>query len=164
MYPAPSAINALWGLPFSDATAAEVVISRMPESLWFPVEIRRFLLEVRRVLEPGGILRVSLRSGHTGRTKAPTSFESAYKDWACFLDKRMRLDSLLASPTGCLDRGSRPSGVDPAISVDALIHLLMDEGFTKISHCDSGRWDDWHSQPRDGQIPSSNIEAHKQRY
>jgi aspartate beta-hydroxylase len=58
LHPAPLAWNVLWGLPFADGAASHVFVSHLLEHLYFPREVMPFLAEVRRVLAPGGRVRL----------------------------------------------------------------------------------------------------------
>ncbi|MDE2251958.1 MAG: methyltransferase domain-containing protein [Gammaproteobacteria bacterium] len=58
VHPAPLALNVLRGLPFSDASAEFVFVSHLLEHLYFPRDVQPFLAELRRVLAPGGIVRI----------------------------------------------------------------------------------------------------------
>lgn len=58
LHPAPFCWNVHWGLPFADGAATHVFVSHLLEHLFFPREVLPFLAEVRRVLAPGGRLRL----------------------------------------------------------------------------------------------------------
>jgi predicted SAM-dependent methyltransferase len=58
VYPAPLALNVLRGLPFAAGSARCVFVSHLLEHLFFPADVRPFLAEIRRVLAPGGIVRI----------------------------------------------------------------------------------------------------------
>ena len=57
-YPAPLAINLNWGLPLPDRSASYVFLSHLLEHLFYPVQSGQLLAEVKRVLAPGGIVRI----------------------------------------------------------------------------------------------------------
>ena len=57
-YPAPLAINLNWGLPLPDRSASYVFLSHLLEHLFYPVQSGQLLAEIRRVLTPGGIVRI----------------------------------------------------------------------------------------------------------
>lgn len=56
--PADLSVNVLWGLPIRGASARVVFCSHMLEHLDYPDAALAFLREVRRVLRPGGVLRL----------------------------------------------------------------------------------------------------------
>jgi len=58
VYPAPLAMNVLWGLPFADGSVQYVFVSHLLEHLFYPRDVKPFLAEVLRVLAPGGVVRV----------------------------------------------------------------------------------------------------------
>lgn len=58
LHPAPLCWNVQWGLPFAEGAASHVFVSHLLEHLYFPREVMAFLGEVRRVLAPGGRLRL----------------------------------------------------------------------------------------------------------
>lgn len=58
LHPAPLCWNVQWGLPFADGAMTHVFVSHLLEHLFFPSEVMPFLAEVRRVLAPGGRLRL----------------------------------------------------------------------------------------------------------
>ncbi len=58
VHPAPLCWNVQWGLPFADGTATHAFVSHLFEHLFFPHDAMAFLVELRRVLAPGGRLRL----------------------------------------------------------------------------------------------------------
>ena len=58
VFPAPLAMNVLWGLPFPAASARYVFVSHLLEHLFFPRDVKPFLTELRRVLAPAGVVRL----------------------------------------------------------------------------------------------------------
>ncbi len=58
VYPAPLSQSVLWGLPFADGSVRYIFVSHLLEHLFFPLDVRPFLRELRRVLAPGGIVRI----------------------------------------------------------------------------------------------------------
>jgi hypothetical protein len=136
-YPAPLAMNALWNLPFGDASAKQVFVSRMPELLFYPVEVRRFLSELHRVLVSGGILQIAMTERESRAAHHNSSLEAAYRRWADGLEQRTRIDYLLtlsgvgSGRTG--DRRARKS----ACTISALMYLLRQERFDDILQLES---------------------------
>jgi hypothetical protein len=135
-YPAPLSMSALWDLPFRDASVARIFVARIPECLFFPVEIRRFLFEMRRVLTAGGLLQVAMMNRKADRLSTPASLELAYSKWARDLEHRTRLDYLLEISGENLARIAGRRSKVPC-SPDALIHMLVEERFTSIT---SAHW------------------------
>jgi SAM-dependent methyltransferase len=58
IHPAPLATNVLWGLPFAEGSARLVFLSHLLEHLFYPNDVHPFLVDIRRVLAPGGVVRV----------------------------------------------------------------------------------------------------------
>jgi hypothetical protein len=135
-YPAPLSMSALWSLPLGDATVSRIFVRRMPECLFFPVEIREFLFDMRRVLVRGGVFHVAARGPSVGLMNTAASLELSYKEWARSVEHRTRLDYLLA--TAATDfRHSASGRVNmERFTVDALIHMLAEERFTGIRFID----------------------------
>lgn len=58
VHPAPLCWNVHWGLPFADGAASHVFVSHLFEHLFFPHDAMAFLGELKRVLAPGGRVRL----------------------------------------------------------------------------------------------------------
>lgn len=58
VHPAPLCWNVQWGLPFADGAATHVFVSHLFEHLFFPHDAMAFLNELKRVLAPGGRVRL----------------------------------------------------------------------------------------------------------
>jgi aspartate beta-hydroxylase len=58
VHPAPLCWNVQWGLPFADGAATQVFVSHLLEHLFFPHDAMAFLIELKRVLAPGGRVRL----------------------------------------------------------------------------------------------------------
>lgn len=58
VHPAPLCWNVQWGLPFADGAASHVFVSHLLEHLFFPRDALAFLAELKRVLAPGGRVRL----------------------------------------------------------------------------------------------------------
>jgi SAM-dependent methyltransferase len=56
--PAPLSMNVLWGLPFEDNSARVVYLSHLLEHLFYPIDVMALFAEIRRVLQPGGLVRI----------------------------------------------------------------------------------------------------------
>lgn len=57
-HPAPLAINLDWGLPLPSGSARYVFLAHLLEHLFHPAQSGRLLAEIRRVLSPGGVVRI----------------------------------------------------------------------------------------------------------
>jgi hypothetical protein len=136
-YPAPLAMSATWELPFRDASVVQAFVSRVPELLIFPIDIRKFLFEIRRVLIPGGIVRITIETLGFRNDITPRSIESAYRSWADRIGERSRLDYLLRFFGDELARSQARRAGRSQIDVSALLHLLKDEKFSDIRYVNS---------------------------
>ena len=58
IHPAPLATNVLWGLPFADGSVRHVFLSHLLEHLFYPNDVHPFLVDIHRVLAPGGVVRI----------------------------------------------------------------------------------------------------------
>ena len=56
--PAPLAINLDWGLPLPTGSARYVFVAHLLEHLFHPAQSSRLLGDIRRVLAPGGVVRI----------------------------------------------------------------------------------------------------------
>ena len=158
LYPAPLSMAAGWVLPFGDGSVRHIVVSRLPEMLFYPVEFREFLGEVYRVLEPNGLLQILVDNRIGYQRTEPKSLELAYRHWTEETGHRTRLDYFL---TNFGPRGAAPTST-PAhrrCDVSAWIHLLVDERFTGVTYSDApnGRAG---SEP-DGEIGSMRRVGHR---
>ncbi|HEY3517773.1 MAG TPA: methyltransferase domain-containing protein [Gammaproteobacteria bacterium] len=57
-HPAPLAINLDWGLPLPTGSARYLFVAHLLEHLFHPAQSSRLLAEIRRVLAPGGVVRI----------------------------------------------------------------------------------------------------------
>ena len=58
VWPAPLALNVLWGLPFEDGSVRFAFLSHLLEHLFYPRDVGFVLGDLRRVLAPGGVVRI----------------------------------------------------------------------------------------------------------
>jgi aspartate beta-hydroxylase len=58
VHPAPLCWNVQWGLPFVAGAATHVFVSHLFEHLFFPHDAMAFLVELKRVMAPGGRVRI----------------------------------------------------------------------------------------------------------
>ena len=98
--PAPLALNVLWGLPFPDRSVSHVFVSHMLEHLFFPRDVRFFLAEVRRVMAPGGVVRIVVpdhRAVHRGVSSNDRLFFASRREtWDWWPENATRLEDFLA--------------------------------------------------------------------
>jgi predicted SAM-dependent methyltransferase len=100
VYPAPLAMNVLWGLPFAPGSARFIFVSHMLEHLYFPAEVKPFLAELRRVLAPGGTVRIVVPdieqciAAYTSNDRS--FFASRRETWSWWPENATRLEDFLA--------------------------------------------------------------------
>ena len=58
VWPAPLSLNVLWGLPFEDGSVRFAYLSHLLEHLFYPRDVSFVLGDLRRVLAPGGVVRI----------------------------------------------------------------------------------------------------------
>jgi SAM-dependent methyltransferase len=114
VFPAELALNVNRGLPFADGSARLLFASHMLEHLYYPQEALRFLAECRRVLRPGGRLRLVVPDIEL--------YVRAYaeRDDAFFADRRRTWEGLPEGRTHLEEFLSYAgAGPDPAAFLDS---------------------------------------------
>ncbi|HTP40013.1 MAG TPA: methyltransferase domain-containing protein [Steroidobacteraceae bacterium] len=100
VHPAPLALNVLWGLPFASGSARCVFVSHLLEHLFFPADVRPFLGEIRRVLAPGGVVRIVVPDVEQCIAAYATGdrsfFASRRETWSWWPEDATRLEDFLA--------------------------------------------------------------------
>lgn len=135
-YPTQLSMAATWDLPFKDASVEQVLVSRVPEALLLPIETRKFLREIYRVLVPKGVLQIFVDDLMRHSEKQSRSVASAYRNWADGRACRTRLDCMLSS-LGALPSYSRGHVQHSRFELSALIYLLADEKFSEVNYTNS---------------------------
>jgi predicted SAM-dependent methyltransferase len=98
--PAPLALNVLRGLPFGDGAARYIFVSHLLEHLFFPRDVQAFLTELRRVLAPGGVVRIVVpdieQCIEAYAKRDPVFFASRRETWPWWPENPTRLEDFLA--------------------------------------------------------------------
>lgn len=100
VYPAPLAMNVLWGLPFADRSVSRVFVSHMLEHLFVPRDVGFLLDELKRVMAPGGVVRIAVPdieqciAAYT--TNDRSFFASRRETWSWWPENTTRLEDFLA--------------------------------------------------------------------
>jgi SAM-dependent methyltransferase len=136
VYPAPLAINVLWGLPFATGSARYVFVSHLLEHLFYPADVGPFLAEVHRVLAPGGVMRVvvpDIEQCIEAYSKNDRSFfDSRRETFTWWPEKATRLEDFLAyagvGPEPAYLFEAHKYGYD----FETLARTLREAGFTTI--------------------------------
>jgi SAM-dependent methyltransferase len=136
VYPAPLAMNLLWGLPFATGSARYVFVAHLLEHLFYPADVRPFLAEVRRVLAPGGIVRIVVPDieqcveAYVKRDR--TFFDSRRETWTWWPQNATPLEDFLAYAGA----GPEPAHLFEAhkygYDFETLARALVDAGFTGV--------------------------------
>ena len=100
IHPAPLSMNVLRGLPFGAGSVRHVFVSHFLEHLFFPRDVTPFLAELRRVLAPGGIVRIVVpdieQCIEAYDANDPAFFASRRETWEWWPENPTRLEDFLA--------------------------------------------------------------------
>ena len=137
VHPAPLALNVLRGLPFADGAATHVFVSHLLEHLYYPRDVQAFLAELRRVLAPGGIVRIVVPDiqqcieAYTNRDRE--FFASRRETWPWWPENPTRLEDFLAYAGA----GPEPAYLFEAhkygYDFETLERVLAAAGFTAVT-------------------------------
>jgi predicted SAM-dependent methyltransferase len=134
--PAPFAMNVLWGLPFPDRSVSRVFVAHMLEHLFFPRDVRFFLAELRRVMAPGGIVRIVVpdiaQCVEAYASNDRNFFSSRRETWSWWPENATRLEDFLAYAGA----GAEPAYLFEAhkygYDFETLAKVLGEAGFERI--------------------------------
>lgn len=136
VFPAPLALNVLRGLPFADNSVHYIYVSHLLEHLYFPRDVRMFIDEARRVLAPGGVIRIVVPDiekcieAYTHNDRE--FFESRRETWPWWPSNPTRLEDFLAyagaGPEPAFLFESHKYGYD----FETLSRVLNDAGFGNV--------------------------------
>jgi predicted SAM-dependent methyltransferase len=100
VHPAPLSMNVMWGLPVDDASVRFIFVSHLLEHLFFPRDVTPFLRELRRVLAPGGVVRLVVpdveQCIEAYRKQDAAFFASRRETWSWWPENPTRLEDFLA--------------------------------------------------------------------
>jgi predicted SAM-dependent methyltransferase len=100
IHPAPLSMNVLRGLPFRAGSVRHIFVSHFLEHLFFPRDVKPFLAELRRVLAPGGVVRIVVpdieQCIDAYTAKDPVFFGSRRETWDWWPENPTRLEDFLA--------------------------------------------------------------------
>jgi SAM-dependent methyltransferase len=134
--PAPLAMNVLWGLPFAERSVQRVFVSHLLEHLFFPRDVQFFLGELKRVMAPGGVVRIVVPdlekciSAYAANDRA--FFESRRETWSWWPENATRLEDFLAYAGA----GAEPAHLFEAhkygYDFETLAKVLGEAGFERV--------------------------------
>ena len=136
VYPAPLAMNVLWGLPFADSSVQYVFVSHLLEHLFFPRDVKPFLAEVRRVLAPGGVIRVVVpdieQCIEAYRNNDQSFFASRRETWPWWPENPTRLEDFLAYAGAGAEPAYLFESHKYGYDYETLSRVLSEAGFTGV--------------------------------
>lgn len=137
IYPAPLALNVLWGLPFASGSARYVFVSHLLEHLFFPRDVKPFLAELRRVLAPGAIVRIVVpdieQCIEAYVNNDETFFGNRREAWPWWPANPTRLEDFLAYAGAGAEPAYLFESHKYGYDFETLSRVLSDAGFCDIS-------------------------------
>jgi predicted SAM-dependent methyltransferase len=136
VYPAPLAVNVLCGLPFPSATVSHIFVSHLLEHLFFPRDVKPFLAELRRVLAPGGIVRVVVPDveqcieAYVNNDRS--FFGNRREAWPWWPENPTRLEDFLAYAGAGAEPAYLFESHKYGYDFETLSRVLSDAGFSSI--------------------------------
>ena len=136
IHPAPVAMNVLWGLPFADRSVRTIFVSHLLEHLYYPVDARAFLIELRRVLHPEGVVRIIVPDvaqcieAYTNNDQS--FFGSRRETWDWWPENPTRLEDFLSYAGAGTDPGYLFESHKFGYDFETLQRLLQDAGFARV--------------------------------
>ena len=134
-WPAPLAMDLRWGLPFEDERAARVYMSHVLEHMYYPNEAVALLREVRRILRPGGRIRLivpDIEASIAAYASGDRRFFEGRRD----LWPHWKINTRLESFLGFAGAGPHPGMFGDAhkwgYDFETAAHLLRQTGFRDV--------------------------------
>jgi predicted SAM-dependent methyltransferase len=136
VYPAPLALNVLWGLPFADGSVRYAFVSHLLEHLFFPRDVKPFLAEIRRVLAPGGIVRFVVpdieQCIEAYVNHDQSFFGNRRETWTWWPENPTRLEDFLAYAGAGAEPAYLFESHKYGYDYETLSRVLADSGFSGI--------------------------------
>ncbi len=136
VYPAPLAMNVLWGLPFADGSVRYIFVSHMLEHLFFPRDVKPFLAHLRRVLAPGGVVRIAVPDveqcieAYVNNDR--TFFGNRRETWPWWPENPTRLEDFLAYAGAGAEPAYLFESHKYGYDFETLSRVLTDAGFSAV--------------------------------
>lgn len=136
VHPAPLALNVLRGLPFPTGSARYIFVSHLLEHLFFPRDVKPFLAELRRVLTPGGVVRIVVpdveQCIEAYSTANRSFFASRRETWTWWPEDPTRLEDFLAYSGAGAEPAYLFESHKYGYDFETLGKILAEAGFTQI--------------------------------
>jgi predicted SAM-dependent methyltransferase len=133
-HPAQLAMDVRWGLPFRDGCVAFAFLSHALEHFYYPKEALRLLKDIKRVLQPGGVLRVIVpdieKCLRAYVENDAGFFTNRRRTWTWWPEYATRLEQILPYAGAGSWFGSE--GHKFGYDYETLRHLLLSAGFLKV--------------------------------
>jgi predicted SAM-dependent methyltransferase len=140
VYPAPLAMNVLWGLPFPSGSVRYIFVSHLLEHLFFPRDVKPFLAELRRVLAPGAIVRFVVPDieqcieAYVNNDRS--FFGNRRETWPWWPENPTRLEDFLAYAGAGAEPAYLFESHKYGYDFETLSRVLTDAGFSAVSRSD----------------------------
>jgi predicted SAM-dependent methyltransferase len=136
VHPAPLAMNVLRGLPFAAGSARYVFVSHLLEHLFFPRDVKPFLAELRRVVAPGGTVRIVVpdveQCIEAYGTRNAAFFASRRETWPWWPENPTRLEDFLAYSGAGAEPAYLFESHKYGYDMETLQRILEEAGFTNV--------------------------------
>ena len=136
VYPAPLAMNVLRGLPFAAGSVRYVFVSHLLEHLFFPRDVKPFLAELRRVLAPGGTVRIVVpdveQCIEAYGTHNREFFASRRETWSWWPENPTRLEDFLAYSGAGAEPAYLFESHKYGYDMETLQRVLEEAGFARV--------------------------------
>jgi predicted SAM-dependent methyltransferase len=130
-------LNLRWGLPFADGSVARIFLCHVLEHLYHPAETQAFVKELRRVLEPDGVVRAVVpdieQYIRAYCAQDHEFFERRRAHWPWWSPHRTDLESFLAYAGANAHPAAFLSGHKYGFDFETLAALLKAGGFTHVT-------------------------------